>query len=61
MKNVGWLYLAVLIAYGCAVVVPLLRYRLRGRAGGFVVWCFVPIILVCPIKVWGYVPDPQAT
>ena len=35
MKNAGWLFLAILIAYGCAMVAPLLRYRLRGRVGGF--------------------------
>ena len=51
MKNVGWLFLAILIAYGCAVVAPLLRYRLRGRVGAFVGWCFVPIILVCPLLI----------
>jgi hypothetical protein len=51
MKNVDWLLLAILIAYGCAVVAPLLRYRLRGRVGAFVGWCFVPIILVCPLLI----------
>ncbi len=51
MKNAGWLFLAILIAYGCAVVAPLLRYRLRGRVGAFVGWCFVPIILVCPLLI----------
>jgi hypothetical protein len=51
MKNVGWLVLAVLIAYGCAVVAPLLRYRLRGGVGAFVGWCFVPIILACPLLI----------
>src|SRR5262245_2033224 len=51
MKNVGWLFLAILIAYGCAVVAPLPRYRLRGGAGAFVGWCFVPIILVCPLLI----------
>ena len=51
MKNVGWLFLAVLIAYGCAVVAPLLRYRLRDRVGAFVGWCFVPIILACPLLI----------
>ena len=48
MKNVGWLFLAILIAYGLAAVTPLLRYRLRGRAGAFAGWCIVPIILTCP-------------
>jgi hypothetical protein len=51
MKSAGWLFLAIVIAYGCAVVAPLLRYRLRGRVGGFVGWCFVPIILVCPLLI----------
>ncbi len=51
MKSVGWLFLAILIAYGCAVVVPLLRYRLRGRVGAFVGWCSVPIVLVCPLLI----------
>ena len=51
MKNVGWLFLAILIAYGFAAVAPLLRYRLRGRVGVFVGWCLVPIILVCPLLI----------
>jgi hypothetical protein len=51
MKNVAWLFLAILFAYGCAVVAPFLRYRLRGRVGAFVGWCFVPIILVCPVLI----------
>jgi hypothetical protein len=51
MKNVGWLFLAILMAYGCAVVAPLLRYRLQGRVGAFAGWCFVPIILVCPLFI----------
>jgi MBOAT, membrane-bound O-acyltransferase family len=51
MKNVGSLFLAILIAYGCAVVAPLSQYRLRGRVGAFVGWCIVPIILVCPLLI----------
>jgi len=51
MKNVGWLFLAILVAYGGAVVAPLLRFRLRGRVGAFVGWCFVPLILVCPLLI----------
>jgi hypothetical protein len=51
MKTVGWLCLAIFLAYGCAVVVPLLRYRLRGRVGAFVGWCFVLIVLVCPLLI----------
>src|SRR4029077_10660430 len=26
-------------------------YRLRGRVGALVGWCFVPIILVCPLLI----------
>src|SRR5581483_10280413 len=48
MTNVGWLLLAILIAYGCAVVVPFVRWRLRGRLGTVVGWCLVAIILGCP-------------
>ena len=51
MKDVSSLLLAVLIAYGCAVVAPLLRCRLRGRVGVFAGWCFVPIVLVCPLII----------
>jgi MBOAT, membrane-bound O-acyltransferase family len=51
MKNLGWLFLAILIAYGCAAVAPLVRDRLRGRVGVFVGWCLLPIILVCPLLI----------
>ncbi len=51
MKDVGWLFLTILIAYGCAVAAPLLRYRLRGTVGAFVGWCMVPIIVVCPLLI----------
>ena len=51
MKNLCWLFLAILIAYGFAAVVPLPRYRLRGRVVAFVGWCFVPIILACPLLI----------
>ena len=48
MKDVGWLFLAILMAYGFAVVAPLMRDGIRGRAGTLVGWCFVPLVLVCP-------------
>ena len=51
MKNVGWLVLAILAAYGCAAFTPLVRYRLRGKPGAIVGWCFVPIILACPLLI----------
>src|SRR5579871_3704344 len=55
MKNFGWLFLAILLAYGCATDAPLLRYQLRGRIGACVGWCFVPIILACPLLI----PSPN--
>jgi hypothetical protein len=48
MENVGWLVLAILTAYGCAVIAPLLRYGLGGRVGAIAGWCCVPIIVICP-------------
>jgi hypothetical protein len=51
VKNACWLVLAILVAYGGAVVAPLVRYRLRGRVGAFVGWCFVPIIMACPLLI----------
>jgi hypothetical protein len=51
MRNVSWLFLAILLAYGGAMVAPLLRYRLRGRIGALAGWCFVPIILACPLLI----------
>ena len=44
MQNVGWLLLAILTAYGCAIVAALLRYRLRGKIGAFAGWCLVPVV-----------------
>lgn len=51
MNDAGWLLLAILGAYGCALVAPLVRSRSRGRAGAFVGWCFVAIIVACPLLI----------
>jgi hypothetical protein len=51
MENVGWLILAILSAYGCAIVAPLLRYWLRSSVGALVGWGFVPLVLVCPLLI----------
>jgi hypothetical protein len=51
MKDVGWLFLAILIAYGCAAIAPLLRAPLRGRVGALVGYCVLPIVLVCPLLI----------
>jgi hypothetical protein len=50
-KNMGWLSQAILAAYGCAVIAPLLRYGLRGRIGALAGWCCVPLALVCPLLI----------
>jgi hypothetical protein len=49
MPSLGWLSLAIVVAYGCAAIAPLLRCSVRG--GIFVSWCFVPIVLVCPLLI----------
>ena len=51
MGNVGWLILAILIAYGCGVVSPLPRYRFPGRSGAFAGWCLVPMVVACPLVI----------
>jgi hypothetical protein len=51
MKNVGWLFLAIFTAYGCAVIAPLLRYWLRHSVGAVVGWCIVAIVMVCPLLI----------
>jgi len=51
MQNVGWLLLAILAAYGCAVAAPLLRYQIGGRVGAIVGWSLMPIVLVCPLLI----------
>jgi hypothetical protein len=51
MNNSGWVILAILCAYGCAVVAPLLRQRLPGRFGALAGWCLVPIVLLCPMLI----------
>src|SRR4051812_33648057 len=53
MENAGWLFLAILSAYSCALGAPLLQCqcRHRGLAGKFVVGSVVPIILACPLLI----------
>jgi hypothetical protein len=51
MKKVWWLCLAILLAYTGAGIAPLLRYRLAGRVGAFAGWCFVRIVLLCPLLI----------
>jgi hypothetical protein len=51
MRNVSWLVLAVLSAYGCAAVAPFLRFQLRGRVVALVGWCLVAVVLACPVLI----------
>jgi hypothetical protein len=53
MGNAGWLFLAILTAYSCALVAPLLQLQCRHRtlAGKFVTGSLVPIILACPLLI----------
>jgi hypothetical protein len=51
MKNAGWLMLAILVTYACAIVAPLPRHQLRNRTGALIGWCFVPVIFACPLLI----------
>ncbi len=51
MANVGWLFVALFVAYCCAVVAPLPRHWLRGGLGAYLGWCFVLVIPVCPLLI----------
>jgi hypothetical protein len=51
MRNVAWLFLAILVAYTFAVIALLLRYRMPGRFSVFVGWCSVPIVFACPLLI----------
>jgi hypothetical protein len=51
MRDVGWLVLATVGAYGGAVAAGLLRDRVRGRLGACAGWGFVPVVLACPLLI----------
>jgi hypothetical protein len=51
MSSLGWLCVAILVAYALAVLAAQLRCRLRGRVGASLSWCFVPLILLCPLLI----------
>src|ERR1700729_1979239 len=51
MKNVGWLLPALAAAYGCAVVAPVLRSRLRGKLADLMGWYFAPVMFACPLLI----------
>ena len=51
MSNAGSLLLAFTVAYACAVVAPLLRFRSHSKPATLAVWCLVPVVLACPLLI----------
>ena len=51
MSNAGSLLLALAVAYGCAVVAPLIRLRSRSKPAVLAAWCLVPVVLGCPLLI----------
>lgn len=51
MHDLGWLALAILAAYGCAILAPSWPFWLGRRAGAFVGACIAPLILAFPLLI----------
>jgi hypothetical protein len=51
MEHLGWLALAFTVAYGCALVVPLLGWWSRGRLLTPAGWCSATGCLACPLLI----------
>lgn len=51
MEHASGLLLAILAAFGCAMVVPLVGFRCRGRLSEAAAWCAVLGILACPLFI----------
>jgi hypothetical protein len=51
MSLAGSLLLAFTVAYGCAVVAPLIRLRARSKPAVLAAWCLVPAVLACPLLI----------
>jgi hypothetical protein len=51
VKSIGWLLLAILIAYGCAVAAALLLCRPRGKVSVCTGWCFVSLVFGSPLFI----------
>jgi hypothetical protein len=51
MSVAGSLLLAFAVAYGCAVVAPLIRRRSRSKPAVLAAWCLVPVVLGCPLLI----------
>lgn len=51
MSIAGSLLVAFTVAYGCAVVAPLIRFRSCGKPAFQAAWCLVPVVLACPLLI----------
>jgi hypothetical protein len=51
MQPLGWLLLAILVAYLCAAIAPWLHRRKREGAGRLPGWALVAIVSVCPLII----------
>jgi hypothetical protein len=51
MEGAGWLIVAVLVAYACAIAAALVRRALGGTIGASIGWCFLPVVIVCPVLI----------
>jgi hypothetical protein len=60
MNITGSLLLAFAVAYGCAVVAPLLRLRSRSKPVVLAAWCLVPMVLACPLLIPSASPGLRA-
>ena len=51
MGHAGSLLLALTVAYGCAVIAPLIRWKARGKPRVLAAWCVAPEVLACPLLI----------
>jgi MBOAT, membrane-bound O-acyltransferase family len=51
MGHLGWLFLAITVAYACALAVPLLAWWSRGRLLTPAGWCSATGCLACPLLI----------
>src|SRR5437764_725232 len=53
-------FLALTVAYGCAVVAPLIRVRSRSKPVVLASWWLVPVVLACPLLIPSASPGLRA-
>ena len=51
MKTIYSLLLAITVAYGCALVAPLGRFRSRSNSAVLATWCLALVVLACPLLI----------